>query len=108
MKLQQSVISKIQSKEKKLKNAKNASEKMKGFFKKKMGVLSLIEKVNKDRNELEMELIALVKKAKSFQLSSKSSDIELEIAGLEKKFKDVDNKKKVFEAELKELGTFFK
>ncbi len=106
--LQQTVISKIESKEKRLGKAKKASKKMNEFFKKKMGVLSLIEKVNKDRNDLEKEFIELIKKAKSFQLSSKSRDIGMEIEGLEKKFKDVDDKKKAFEQDLKKLGVFFK
>jgi chromosome segregation ATPase len=106
--LQDEVISKIGTKEKNLAKAKKASIQMKQFFKKKMGVLGLIEKANKDRNDLERELIALIRKAKSFQLSSKSRDVGNEIMGLEKKFKDVDNKKKVFENELKKIGVFFK
>ncbi len=106
--LQEAVIDKIESKEKKLSKAKKASKKMKEFFNKKMGVLGLIEKVNKDRNDLERELIELIRKAKSFQLSSKSRDVGMEIEGLEKKFKDVDDKKKAFEQELKKLGAFFK
>jgi len=106
--LQEAVIGKIESKEKKLGKAKEASNKMKEFFKKKIGVLGLIEKVNKDRNDLERELIELIRKAKSFQLSSKSSDMGSEISELEKKFKNVDDKKNVFEAELKKLGVFFK
>src|SRR3989338_4697209 len=106
--LQQAVISKIESKEKKLSKAKEASKKMKEFFKKKMGVFDIIEKVNWDRNDLERELIELIKKAKSFRLSSKSRDIGTEIVDLEKKFKDVDDKKKAFEQELKKLGVFFK
>lgn len=106
--LQEAVIGKIESKEKKLSKAKEASKKMKEFFRKKMGVLDIIEKVNKDRNDLERELIDLIKKAKSFQLSSKSRDVGMEIVDLEKKFKDVDDKKKAFEQELKKLGMFFK
>ena len=106
--LQEAVIGKIESKEKKLSKAKGASKKMNEFFKKKMGVLDIIEKVNKDRNDLERELIELIRKAKSFQLSSKSGDIGTEIVDLEKKFKNVDEKKKAFEQELKKLGVFFK
>lgn len=106
--LQEAVIGKIESKEKKFSKAKEASKKMKEFFKKKMGVLDIIEKVNKDRNDLERELIELIRKAKSFQLSSKSGDIGIEIVDLEKKFKNVDDKKKAFEQELKKLEVFFK
>ena len=81
---------------------------MKLFFKKKVGVLDLIEKVNKDRNDLQNELIGLMKKAKSFQLSSKSASVGNQITGLEKKFKEVDNKKKIFEKELEKVNKFFK
>jgi len=107
-KIQDTVVSKIQSKEKMLRGVKKASETFRSFFNKKLGVLSLIEKVNRDRNELENELIELIKKAKSFQLASKSSDVGAQIADLEKKFDDVDKKKEVFEGEVKELGSFFK
>ena len=106
--LQEAVIGKIESKEKKLSKAKEASKKMKEFFKKKMGVFDIIEKVNWDRNDLERELIELIRKAKSFQLSSKSRDVGTEIVDLEKRFNDVDEKKKAFEQELKKIGVFFK
>lgn len=106
--LQEKIIGKIIAKEDKLKGVKKASNKLKDFFKKKLGVLSLIEKVNKDRNELEKEFIELIKKAKSFQLSSKSKDTGMRIMELEKKFKEVDKKKGFFEEELKKLSLFFK
>lgn len=106
--LQQKIVKMILLKEKKLKGAKKASEKMKAFFKKKLGVLSLIEKVNKDRNELESEVIGLIKKAKAFELSSKSRDTDTQIGDMEKKFNEVDDKKKQFEEELKKLNSFLK
>lgn len=106
--LQDRIIQKIMSKEKKLKGVKKASQEMKKLFKKKLGVLGIIETVNKDRNNLQKELIELIKKAKSFQLSSKSADVGKEMADIEQKFMDVDNKKKVFEKELKNLSSFFK
>ena len=106
--LQAAIIKKIESKEKKLKGAKSASKKMKEFFKKKLGVMSFIEKVNKDTNDLQNELIALIKKARSFQLSSSSANLGSQIEGLEKKFKEVDTKKNLFERELKKINTFFR
>ena len=106
--LQNTIIKKIEDKEKKLKGAKKASEKLKTFFKKKLGVLTLIEKVNEDRNNLEKELIGLIKKAKSFQLTSKTADVGSQIISFEKKFKGVDEKKKFFEKELKKLSSYFK
>jgi len=105
--LQDIIIKKIVDREKQLKGVKTASKKMRAFFKKKLGALDFIEKVSKDRNELQNELIDLIKKAKSFQLSSKSSDIGGQITSLEKKFNEVDIKKKSFENELKQLSSFF-
>ena len=106
--LQNTIIKKIEDKEKKLKGTKKAAEKLKTFFKKKLGVLTLIDKVNEDRNNLETELIGLIKKAKSFQLTSKTADVGAQITSFEKKFKDVDEKKNFFEKELKKLGSYFK
>ena len=103
--LQDRVIMKITEKEKKLKGVKKASKKIKDLFNRKTNVIDLIEKTNKDRNELQNELIALIKKAKSFQLSSRSRDVGSEIIHLEKKFKEVDAKKKDFEEELKKLSS---
>lgn len=106
--LQDKIIQKIIAKEKKLQGVKQASKEMKKLFKRKLGVLGIIETVNKDRNDLQKELIALIKKAKAFQLSSKSSDVGEEIEDIEKKFNQVDIKKKLFEKELKNLSSFFK
>ena len=106
--LNDTIVKKIKAKEKKLSSTKKASTKMQAFFKKKLGILGFIEKVNKDRNELERELIELIKKAKSFELSSKSADMGEQIMELEEKFKGVDDKKHNFEKELKKLSIFFK
>lgn len=106
--LQNKIVNKIMFKEKKLKSVKKVSKDMGAFFKKKFGLLNLIERLNKDRNELQNDLIALIKKAKSFQLSTKSRDVGEQILDLENKFKAVDEKKKNFEKELKELSSFLK
>ena len=106
--IQDKIIKKITDREKKLKGVKEASKRMEDFFKKKLGVLGLIEKVNQDRNELEKDLQDLMRTAKSFQLSSKSLDTGTQIANLEKKFEEVDKRKNLFETELEKLSKFFK
>mgnify|MGYP001579870522 CR=1 FL=1 len=106
--LQERIIKKIEDKEKKLKGAKKASMRIRELFRRKMGIINLIEKVNKDRNDLQKELVELVKKAKSFQLSSSKGDIENQMLDMEKKFNQVDNKKKFFERELKRLSSLLK
>ncbi|MBI2651610.1 hypothetical protein HYX01_04010 [Candidatus Woesearchaeota archaeon] len=106
--LQKRIIEKIKSKENKFSNVKKASAKLKELFEKKMDVMNLIEKLNSDRNELQNELIGLIKKARSFDLASKDANVEEQILGIEKKFEEVDKKKKAFEEEFKKLSDFVK
>ena len=70
--------------------------------------MNLVDKVNKDRDDLEKSLIEMIKKAKSFQLSAKSGDVGKEMVDLEKRFNEVEKKKAQFEGELKEFGSVFK
>lgn len=105
--VQNEILKKISKKEDRMKITKKASEKFKSFFNKKMQVLDFIDTINKDRNSLEKELIELIKKAKSFNLASKS-DIGKQMLDLEQKFEEVDKKKKVFEQEFKKLNILFK
>ena len=103
--LQQKVLAKIEQKGKMLEGAKKASRNLKDIFSKKASVISMVDKANKDRNELQRDLVELIKKAKSFQLSSKTADVGSQIVDLERKFSEVDSKKKEFEKELKKLGS---
>jgi chromosome segregation ATPase len=106
--LQESILKKIIKKEKKLETADRLSNKLKEFFDKKMKIANLIDKVNKDKDSLEKELIGLIKKAKSFSLSSKSGDIGKRILELEKKFMEVDKKKSILEKQFKKLSWIFR
>ena len=108
LKLQDKIIQKISEKEEKLEKVKIVSSKFKKFFNNKMKVLNLIDKLNQDRDVLENELISLVNKAKSFQLTSKSVEIGKRMLDLERKFGDVDKKKKIFEEEYKKLEKHLK
>lgn len=106
--MQSKIVEKITDKQKKLRGVKIVSKRMEGILKKKASVISLIERVNRDRNELQKELIELIKKAKSFQISSKNADINKQMAEMENKFNEVESRKKSFEKELTELNTYFK
>ena len=106
--LQDKIVKKISQKQKNVTNIKDITKKVKEFFDKKLAVANLVDKVNKDRDELEKSLIELIKKAKSFQLSAKSGDVGKEMLDLEKKFNEVEKKKTQFEGELKEFGSYFK
>ena len=106
--LQRNIVKKLSEKQKSAGNIEGMTKKVNAFFEKKLAVVNLVDKVNKDRDDLEKSLVELIKKAKSFQLSSKGKDVGREMTDLEKKFDEVDRKKGAFEEELKKLGSFFK
>ena len=101
--MHKSIVRKIRESRKKSPNAKIVADKINGLFKKKLAAVSLIQKVNDDRNGLQKELIELIKKAKSFQLTSNSAMTAKQMVELENKFKDVDKKKGDFEKEYRKL-----
>lgn len=108
MELQEKIVRKIAEKQNNVSSAGDIIKKVNNFFAKKLAVVNLVDKVNKDRDELERLLIELIKKAKSFQLAAKSGDVGRQMIDLEKKFGEVEQKKIQFESELKELTSFFK
>jgi len=108
LELQDKIIKKIAQKQKSVSNVKNVTKKVEEFFNKKLAVMNLVDKANKDRDELEKSLIELIKKAKSFQLTAKSGDVGKQMIELEKKFNDVGRKKTEFDAELKQFTSYFK
>ena len=107
LELQDKILKKISQKQKSIANVKDVTKKVKEFFEKKLAVAELVEKVNKDRDDLEKSLIELIKKAKSFQLTAKSGDVGKQMVDLEKKFNEVDKKKASFETEFKQLSSYF-
>lgn len=106
--IQKLIIEKLSKKKTDINKTKSSSEKMKDILDKKMGVVNLIDEVNRERNSLEKELTVLIKKAKSFNLASKSADLEKEMAKMEDKFREVDKKKSLFENQFSKLNSLFK
>ena len=108
LELQNQIVEKIAKNQKDFENIKNITRKVNEFFEKKLAIIELVDKVNRDRNDLEKSLLQLMKKAKSFQLTAKSGDVGRELLDLEKKFSEVDAKKNMFLEELKKFTSFFK
>jgi len=108
MRIQNEIIDKMSGKEKKVQNLREVSTKVRRFFDEKMKATELIDKINKDREDLESELRGLIKKAKGFQLSAKASDIDKRVIKFEKQFKEIDKKKSIFEQEYKKLAQLMK
>ena len=105
--LQEKIIEKIAQKQKNVSNVGDISKKVREFFEKKMSIVNLVDRINRDHDELEKSLIELIKKAKSFQLSAKTGDVGKIMLDLEKRFNEVSKKKTMFESEIKQLGSFF-
>jgi hypothetical protein len=105
MAVQDSVLKKIQDKNKQLDKYKlesiEASEKFKSFFDKKGKIQELIDTLDKSKVEMEKELQGLIMKATSFNLSMKSSDVTNYVKDLQKSFDEIEKKKTGF---LKKLG----
>ncbi len=108
LELQDKIMKKIAKKQKDTSDINSITRKVKDFFDKKLAVIDLVDRVNKDRDDLEKSLIELIKTAKSFQLSAKSGDIGKEMKDLEKKFNEVNKKKGIFEEEIKKFTSFFR
>ena len=108
LEIQNKILSRISNDQKKFTNAKDITNKFKIIFEKKLGAMNLIYKLNKDRDELETNLMELIKKARSFQLTMKKGDIGKDMLELEKKFIEVNKKRGTFEMELKKLTTLFR
>ena len=106
--LQDVILKKLSDKQKNVSNVNSIVKKVNEFFAKKLAVIDLVDRVNKDRNDLERSLMDLIKKAKSFQLTAKSGNFGRELIELEKKFNEVDRKKNIFMIELKKFSSIFK
>src|SRR3989338_4440294 len=85
LELQSQIVKRLAQKQKNFSNVKEITKKVNDFFSKKLAIVNLVDKVNKDRDDLEKSLIDLIKKAKAFQLSAKGSDVGREMVELEKK-----------------------
>ncbi len=103
LKLQDEVMRKIGDKSGSMANVGELSGKFQTYFKSKLHAFDIVDKINRDRDDLEKELLELLKKAKAFQLGSGTKDSDKMIE-LEKRFKTVDEKKKHFESELNEFN----
>lgn len=83
--------------------SKEIIEQFENFFKKKSDINNLLEKLLHDRNEMEKELIELAKKAKAFELASKSGNLKGHVAELEKHFHDLEKNRGMFSKEIERL-----
>tara|TARA_Y100000310_G_scaffold219247_1_gene220639 strand:- start:5111 stop:6259 length:1149 start_codon:yes stop_codon:yes gene_type:complete len=101
--LQATILQKIRSNEDSMKDARGIGDKIKTIFDKKQSSTDIFETLSSNKEELEHDLKDLIKKAKAFQLSSKSQTVGKDVIQLEKKFDQVEKKKNVFDSMYKKL-----
>lgn len=92
----------------KIEEGKISGRKFKDFFDKKMKIEKLIKDMDKQKDQLEYELIELVKKAKAFHLSSCSGGLKGHVKELEETFEKVKKQKVKFESEATKLSSLLK
>jgi chromosome segregation ATPase len=112
LKVQDEVIKKVSKGKKQIDaevaDGKKAADNFKEFFSKKAQIDAMLEKIDKDRDGLKLELVDLIKKAHAFDLASKSSNVKKYMGELEQKFKNIDSKRHVFKDELDKLVRLIK
>ena len=110
--LQNEVIEKVEKNReritKQIEEGKISSRKFKEFFNKKMNVEKLIKNLDKQKDNLEYELIELIKKAKAFHLSSNSTGLKGHVKELEGAFENIKKGKTMFEREAIKLSSLLK
>lgn len=109
--LQKSVMEKVKEKRKHIEEevayGTHLSERFDKFFNHKNDIEKALNKIEKDKMELKDEMEGLIKKAKAFDLASKSSNVKSHIKELSGKFKELESKKSRFEKELSHLSSLF-
>jgi chromosome segregation ATPase len=108
--LQKSILEKTAKRQKlapKKTKAKNIDQ-LKKFLSQNKAIEDFLDRINAEKEHLEHELAELIRKAKAFQLVSKSQDIKGYVADLNKKFKQVEKDKDSFEREVTSLKKLMK
>jgi hypothetical protein len=107
MALQKSIIEKVEknntSISSKINEGRNSTKSFREFFKKKVELEKLVTDLEGQKNQLEQELIELIKKAKAFHISSKSSSLNCHVQELKEKFELIKKKKASFDKETQRL-----
>jgi len=93
--------------DKQILEGKTSAQRFRQFFNKKLSMDKMITNLEKEKNALEEELILIIRKAKAFHLSSKSSELNVHVKDLEGSFQEVELKKKQFEKEAAKLASVF-
>ena len=108
--IQESILAKAQKKKEAIasryQEGKEASDKFLLFFRKKSRIEDLLNSLEKDMEELEAELIQLVKKARAFELASKGGKpVTHYLKEIDAMFKKVEAKKEKYEGEVRRLSS---
>ncbi len=105
---QDSVLKNLSRRMKDSNDLRKVTKDFRALFAKKNQVEELIKKINLDRNDLENDLHALIKRIKSVQIMKNAAESDAEIRNLFNLFGLIDKKKKVFESEIHQLGQVMK
>ena len=110
--IQKEILEKIEKDKQKISEeigrGKSPTKKFREFFNKKSEIEKLIHDMDAQKDQLEYELISLIKKAKVFHLSSSTLGLKDHTKELEEKFEKIKKKKDKFEEEVVRLGSLLR
>jgi chromosome segregation ATPase len=110
--MQASILAKAKEKkeeiDKRIAEGKGATKHFKTFFEKKAKVDQMLQNLTNERNELEKELINLIQKAKAFSIAAKTKNIPAKVTELKKSLAKIDQKKGVFEKNVRKFVSLLK
>ncbi len=110
--MQDGVLHKIQKKReaisKNVDQGKTSTEKFRKFFKKKSEIEKLVKNLENEKNSIEESLIALIRKAKAYHLSTSSSALKNHTKEVEETFDKIKKKKTRFDQESKRLSSLLR
>ena len=100
--LQKNIISMV-SESNNGKGNDDISKKGRQFLSKKLYIANHLNKMNRDRQDLEKNVAVLVEKAKSFKFNSKNVNMDKHISSLSEEFESLDKKRASFDSRLKKF-----
>ncbi|MBR9700033.1 hypothetical protein GOV09_06245 [Candidatus Woesearchaeota archaeon] len=93
---------------KQIEESRVSTKKFREFFNRKTEIENLLKTLEKEKDQLELELIKLIKKAKALHLASTSAGLKGHVKELETTFEDIKKKKGRFEQNMTKLSSLFK
>ncbi|MDD9952779.1 MAG: hypothetical protein OXR66_00415 [Candidatus Woesearchaeota archaeon] len=110
VRIQEDIVGKIKSSRDKMQTfeheSKAIADKFEKFFKKRARTEKTIKELDKAKHDMREEMNELIRKAKAFEITTKSADVQKHIRDMEEKFQHFERKKSAFTKQIDRLKEF--